>query len=356
VNATADSHHQPLHTQPLHPQEQTLTRFEQLLDQCEKLRRRGLGFDDLRELARLYRQHSAQLSRLRDRDSDPDAIRHLNSLCVRAYGFLYSSAALAQSEPRSWREEIPAALARTWRVQMLAWALLLAGIAMGAALSARDPGALYALLPSEFGYSPENIDRLWSSADARADFLAREEADSGHNTLFGSWLFTHNTRVGMLSFATGILAGIPTVLLQLYNGLTLGGFATLFFRDSWPIHFAAWLLPHAIPELTAITLCCAAGLAIGGAVAAPHRRPRKRALREASGSALVLFAISVPLFLLAALTESFIRESALGTAPRLAVALSFLALLLAGLASVYRLARRTPVDTRWLRDTIPPPE
>jgi uncharacterized membrane protein SpoIIM required for sporulation len=233
---------------------------------------------------------------------------------------------------------------------MLAWGLLLVGLVMGAALSARDPGALYALLPTEFGYSAEHVDRLWSSADARADFLARDQVSAGYNALFGSNLFTHNTRVGILSFATGILAGIPTMLLQLYNGLMLGGFLILFFRDPWPIQFLAWLLPHAVPELTAISLCCASGLVIGGAVAAPGRRTRKRALREASGPALTLFGASVPLFFLAALTESFIRESMLGTAPRLAVAGVFLALLLAGLGAVYRLSRRTPVDTGWLRD------
>jgi len=332
--------------------QEDLLRFEQLLAHSERLRRRGLPFDDLRELAQLYRQHSARLSRLRDRDSDPDAIRHLNSLCVRAYGFLYSSAGFSRRKPRPWRDEIPVILARTWRVQMLAWVLLLTGIAMGSALSARDPGALYALLPANFGYSADHIDRLWSSADARADFLVRDQVSASRNALFGSALFTHNTRVGILSFATGILAGIPTVLLQLYNGLMLGGFLTLFFRDPLPIHFLAWLLPHAVPELTAITLCCASGLAIGGAVAAPGRRTRRLALREASGPALILFATSVPLFFLAALTESFIRESALGTAPRLAVAGLFLALLLAGLGAVYRLARRTPVDTSWLRDSI----
>lgn len=329
-----------------------LRRFEQLLDRCERLRGRGRTSEDLRGLARLYRQHSARLSRLRDRNSDPDAIRHLNSLCVRAYGFLYSGAGLSRRKPRPWQEEIPAVLARTWRVQVLAWGLLLMGIAMGAALSARDPAALYALLPSSFGYSAQRVDRLWSSTEARADFLAREEASLAHNTLFGSALFTHNTRVGILSFATGILAGIPTVLLQLYNGLMLGGFLNLFFRDPWPVEFLAWLLPHAVPELTAITLCCASGLAIGGAVAAPGRRSRKRALRDASLPALTLFATSVPLFLLAALTESFIRESALGTAPRLGVAGLFLALLLAGLGAVYRLSRRTPVDTSWLRDSL----
>ncbi len=75
-----------------------LLRFEQLIGRSEQLRIQRLRFDELRELASLYRQHSASLARLRDRDSDPDLIRHLNGLCVRAYAFL--GAPLASAEHR----------------------------------------------------------------------------------------------------------------------------------------------------------------------------------------------------------------------------------------------------------------
>jgi hypothetical protein len=84
--------------------------------------------------------------------------------------------------------------------------------------------------------------------------------------------------------------------------------------------FAAWLLPHGVPELTAITLCSAAGFALGRAVAAPGRRSRSEALREAGPTALALLLASLPLFLAAAWIESFVRQSTLETAPRLGIA------------------------------------
>jgi hypothetical protein len=64
--------------------------------------------------------------------------------------------------------------------------------------------------------------------------------------------------------------------------------------------------------------------------------------------ALLLVATSVPLFLLAAVTESFVRESALGTAPRLAIAGVYTVALLAALFFVHRAANRRRVDTSWL--------
>src|SRR5207248_1720552 len=82
--------------------------------------------------------------------------------------------------------------------------------------------------------------------------------------------------------------------------------------------------------------CAAAGLCLGGAVARPGRQGRRRALREAVNPALLLFAGSIPLFALAALAESFVRESALGTAPRLGIAVVFAAGLVASLIAVRR--------------------
>lgn len=324
-----------------------LERFEGLVGRAEKLRARGLPFDELRELAHLYRSHSARLSRLRDQNADPDAIRHLNGLCVRAYAFLYSAGASKQ-ERRVWRRQLPRLARVTWRAVALAWLLMLIGATVGGALTRQDPSALYALLPAGFGYTPERIDRLWASEDARASFFERSETPVGRNLAFGSFLFTHNTRVGLLSFATGMLAGVPSALLQLYNGLMLGAFASLFLHDPVPLPFIAWLAPHAVPELTAITLCCAGGLVLGAAVAAPSRRRRMVALREDAVPALLLVALSIPLFLLAALTESFVRESALETAPRLWVAAGYTVALVAAHAWLRRLAREKAVDTDWL--------
>jgi uncharacterized membrane protein SpoIIM required for sporulation len=329
---------------------ESLARFELLLDRSERSGAGGLSFDDLSELAALYRRHAAGLARQRDRDDDPEAVRHLNALCVRAYSHLYPAPLAEGSRLGAFSQRLPRAVAQTWRPQLLAWALLLLGLVVGAGLASQEPEALYALVPSSLGYSPGQLDRLVSSAEARSEFLAREETPVEANAIFGSLLFAHNTRVGLLSFATGMFAGLPTILLQVYNGLLVGALGSVFFQDAVPVDFLAWILPHGVPEFTAITLCAAAGLALGGAVALPGRRRRRDALREAVDPALLLIAASLPLFLLAALIESFVRQSALGTAPRLAVAGAGALALLVFLLYVRRVARRVEVDTSWLRE------
>jgi len=327
--------------------ERTAT-FEALLDRTERLRPAGLHFDELATLATLYRSHLARLARLRAAGNDQPALRHLNALCVRAHTLLHVEPREAGGMRRALLVELPRALGRTWAALVVAWALLGVGIAVGLMLGLTDVTAVHAILPDGMGYGPDGLDRLLGSPNARREFFERHAVTPGHNAVFGSFLFTHNTRVGLLAFASGILAGIPTVLLQLYNGLLLGAFSAIFVRDQHPWLYLAWILPHGIPELTAICLCVAGGLVLGAAVAVPGRRTRARALRESVHSALLLFGGAVPLFLVAALTESFVRESLLGTVARLGVAGAYAAVLGSGFAWVRRCAARLPPDTAWL--------
>lgn len=128
-----------------------------------------------------------------------------------------------------WLRELPAALARTARLQLLATALLAFGTLIGARLVLEDGRNASATVPAQM-YPPAALQRLHDSAEARRQFVAREEGHVGRNALFASTLFAHNTRVGLLSLAAGILATVPTAWLLVYNRLTLGGFAAIFMR------------------------------------------------------------------------------------------------------------------------------
>jgi uncharacterized membrane protein SpoIIM required for sporulation len=335
----------------LRDEEAARQRFERLLDRSEQRRLGPIGFDELRELGRLYRNHAAQLARKRERGDDPESIRHLNALCVRAYTFLYAG-------PIAWRRataaDVGRLLSRCWPAIAAAWVLLFLGMLVGAALVRQDPASIHAFIPPSLGYDPELVDRLATSADAREAFLQRVDATTTERTIFGSTLFAHNTRVGLLSFAAGVLGGVPTALLQLYNGIVIGAFTSVFLSDPWPVTYLAWLLPHAIPELTAISLCAAAGLLLGAAVVAPGRHGRPQALRSALAPTLLLVASAVPLFFAAAFVESFVRESDLGSSARLSIAILFLSLIGGAVLATRRTAKHRGVSPAWLADlTVP---
>ena len=258
-------------------------RLAELLDRAESLGWR-LSFDELREVASLYRVSSARLAILRSRGRDPEAIHYLNALCVRAYTHLQVSAPQRRRIGSFFLAQFPATLAATAWLQGLTAALMLAGAMVGWMLVSANPAALDAIIPASM-YPPIMLERLAGSAQQRARFLARPGLGFGWKSVFSAGLFVHNTKVGLFAFTTGILAGVPTVLLVFYNGMTIGAFVWIFSRDtSWPI-FWAWLLPHAIPELLAVTLCSAGGLVIARAVVAPGRQGVAASLRACGSGA-----------------------------------------------------------------------
>jgi uncharacterized membrane protein SpoIIM required for sporulation len=331
-------------------------RLEARLDTAERAGGQ-LSFEALRDLAHLYRLSSAQLAILRSRGSDPEALRYLNALCVRAYTYLQVTPPRREAGVgQFYFARFPATLAATAWLQLILAAVLLAGALTGATLVARDPATIYAAVPSAM-YPSDDLERLVSSRAEREKFLARKPVAFGLKSIFSASLFVHNTGIGFLAFATGILAGIPTIILVFYNGITLGAFAWIFSRDaSWPV-FWAWLLPHAIPELLAITLCATAGLLIASALLAPGRRGIAAALREVSTPALELVAASVPLFVIAASIESFLRQSSISTAARFAAAAVAVVSIVLYVWYVRRLAtRRAELDLRWLLTAGQPDE
>ncbi len=332
---------------------QARDRFESLLDRAE---RRRISFEELRELARLYRFGSARLAVMRSRGSDPEAIRYLNALCVRAYTQLQVPAPREQRVGRFFVADLPATLAATAWLQALVAVVMLTGALLSATIVSENPGTLHAFIPSRM-YSADRLDRLAGSVRARAQFLAHKNVAFGIKSVFSAALFVHNTEVGMLAFATGIAAGVPTLVLDLYNGLTLGAFVWIFSRDAgWPM-FWAWLLPHAIPELLAVTLCSTGGLVIAKAVVAPGRDGVRSALRAAATPAMNLILTAVPLFIVGAGIESFLRQSALSTSARFL----FAGVAVAAIAGygwyVRRMVRRRPeLDIAWLLREAPPGE
>lgn len=67
-------------------------------------------------------------------------------------------------------------------------------------------------------------------------------------------LFLQNLGVSLTMIAAGVLAGIPTLYLLLFNGFTLGSVAVDAAGTLGPLTTLVLLLPHGVVELPAIWL------------------------------------------------------------------------------------------------------
>jgi uncharacterized membrane protein SpoIIM required for sporulation len=120
--------------------------------------------------------------------------------------------------------------------------------------------------------------------------------------------------------ATGVLAAIPTVVLMIFNGMLLGVFAAIHHEAGIRAEMWAWILPHGVTELSAIILCGGVGLMLGKAVLQPGELSRNESLVRAGREAARVCVGVAGMLVLAALIESYVRQSHWSTPARLVFA------------------------------------
>jgi uncharacterized membrane protein SpoIIM required for sporulation len=91
--------------------------------------------------------------------------------------------------------------------------------------------------------------------------------------------------------------------------LFLGVYSATFHAHGLAAEWWAWILPHGVTEILAIVLLSGGGLFLGRQIVAPGARTRRRALQEARLPAIQLALFAFPMLLIAAVIESYVRQS-----------------------------------------------
>ncbi|WP_292105365.1 stage II sporulation protein M [Brevundimonas sp.] len=296
--------------------EEDWRRLERLMDKAEKGSAARLTDAEILAIPVLYRSTLSSLSVARETSLDQGLIEYLETLATRAYFFVYGSRATLQDRLAAFfRSDWPSAVRSLWRETLVSAALLALGAMVAAWLVMHDPEWFYALVPAELA---GGRDPGASTESLRATLGDHEGA--GGLSAFATFLFTHNAQVALLAFALGFALCLPTGLLILYNGATMGAFVALFATRGLGVELGGWLLIHGVTELFAVILAGAAGLRIGWAVAFPGSRGRLDAAMEAGRTAGVAMAGVVVMLMLAGLLEGFGRQLITDTGVRYAVA------------------------------------
>jgi uncharacterized membrane protein SpoIIM required for sporulation len=126
--------------------------------------------------------------------------------------------------------------------------------------------------------------------------------------VFANSLFRHIARIGILCLGLGFLLGVPTIILIVYNGATLGAFTALHAEKGLAIDFIGWLSIHGVTEILAILLAGAAGLAIARHIIFPGEMPRTDSLASAGGRIAGTAVGCVLMFFAAGIIEGGFRQ------------------------------------------------
>ena len=297
--------------------ERQWSELDALVRRARKRGARRLSEDELTRLDRLYRLATIHLAQARSRTRDAHLIAELNRLVASAHSIIYAPTrkGAARSVLGFLASGFPRAVAEGGRFHWLAGVLLIAGAVMGWFVADTEPDGAYLLMPGgDIRVPGASVEQLESVLRSGRTMAAEEKS------FFAAFLFTHNTKVGFSAFATGILGGVPTVFMMIFNGALLGAFAHVHASKGITVEMWSWLLPHGVTELLAIVLCGGAGLSVGAAVVAPGNRPRTMALMEAGRRAVLVMLGVILMLFVAGLIESFLRQSNLSIGARLAFA------------------------------------
>jgi uncharacterized membrane protein SpoIIM required for sporulation len=278
--------------------------LESMVEQVEKKGLSSLSEEDLHQLPVRYRETLFSLSVARATALDRAMIQYLEALSARAYLAVYGSRRPARQVLNIFFERIPQAVRAHAGEFWLAFFLVALGTALAWALTSMDPNWFNTFVDARLA----NGRHPWATTEELRKTLYSSPPMKEMLSAFASYLFAHNTRIGILAFALGFLAGVPTALLLFTNGLMLGAFLSIFHRHGLLWEAVGWLFVHGVPEFAAILLSGAAGFVMARAILSPGRHTRLGALKTAGPAASFIMMGAIFLFFVAALFEGFFRQ------------------------------------------------
>ncbi len=277
-----------------------------LVEIVEKKGIKALTAQELTRLPNLYRFTLSSLSVARGVSLDRNLLEYLELLSTRAYFCIYGvHASFGRTVIKFLVEDFPAAVWNArWRL-LFTTLVMLIGALMAYYLTMANEEWYYTIVSDGLanGRTPAS-----ATEDLRKGLYDGGDIDADDLNYFASGLFSHNSSVGMFSFALGFALGVPTIILIFYNGLMIGSFVALYASRGLGVDIAAWLSIHGTTELLAIILCGAAGLGLAKGIISPGRKSRLSNLANEGRQAAMVVIGAVLMLLIAALLESFGRQ------------------------------------------------
>jgi len=273
-------------------------KLEALVAACARRGVAALDRDELRELALLYRQTAADLSVARESPANAALARYLNALLGRAHNLIYSGhAPRARGILDFYRRVYPAVFRSTLPYTALAFGIFMLGMVAGTLMAWADPGLERLMLG---GQMIDTIERgeMWTHSIV------------GIKPLASSAITTNNLSVTFAAFAGGVLGGIGTAYMMLFNGLLIGVIGSACQRAGMGLQLWSFVAPHGTLELPAIFIAGGAGLVLAQGILFPGPLPRRDSIALAGRTAIRLLLGVLPMLVIAGIIEGFISPTA----------------------------------------------
>jgi uncharacterized membrane protein SpoIIM required for sporulation/uncharacterized RDD family membrane protein YckC len=257
---------------------------------------RSMSPEEVSQLVSLYREVSTDLARLRTASDSEDtqAIFYVSRLLGAGHNFLYRQRALSARDV--WRfvsVSVPREVRRSAPFILAAAFFLFVPMAITYGVLVRHPALAPELLPAAM------IERV--TVGAHRDSTGKHEYISTKDferPVLASSIISNNVQITFGAFAAGITAGIVTLLMLVFNGVSIGAGFGLYANHGVFHQIRDFVIAHSVLELSAICIAAGGGFLLGFAILLPGAHTRReafvingrRALRLISASTLMLLA------------------------------------------------------------------
>ena len=275
---------------------QALEDYNKLLN---SLRGRGkMSAEHMREFARLFRLASHHLAYAKTHYPKGRALPYLNRVVGVSHNYFYVREGGKISDIwRYFSRTFPKAVCGSWGFSAVAAVIFALGLVFGGIYVAEQPDMLQTIMPFDIavGNAGEDIGDIWDGGYIQWD-----------HSFMSAVIMTNNIAVAFNAFASGLLAGLGTVFILVYNGLIVGAlFGFLHMGGADMLIAYSLILPHGVLELAAIFICGGCGLMLGKGMLMPGEYTRRHSLILHAKKAAVLIPGVVVMLVIAALIEGF---------------------------------------------------
>lgn len=247
--------------------------------------------DKLHRLFYLYQSVCGHLSIARTRYGNTGTVEYLNGLAARAHQAIYASRPNNLSRIVNFLlKGFPALIKKEFPLFLLSTGIFMLSFLFSFLIVLYREDFALSFVPAEY-------------ADAIRNSNGR--AASFNYAIASVAIFTNNIQVGITAFALGITFGVGTIYVLAKNGMLLGALSGLAINAGIGYSYWSLILPHGVPELFCIFVCGAAGLAIARSMIFPGLNSRRKSFSTGGKKALMMLMGTIPLFVLAGITEGF---------------------------------------------------
>ncbi len=275
----------------------TWDKYEKVIESYERIGKNDTSLT-AEEFVNLYRSIAHDLSIARSRYYSSSLVERLNQLTLQGHNFVYIKRLdVLRKVLHFFKFSFPSQVRRQYRYVLLSMlTFVIPGVIVGVNIVQDEEFVYHILTPIQIAeieemYHPEN--QQPGNRDAETNLA-----------MFGFYLF-NNTSIGLFIFVAGLVLGIGTLFMLLFNSISIGAVVTHLVTNGYSSTLLPFVIGHGAFELTAIVIAGAAGLRLAASIFAPGELSRKTSIRVGIRDTMVLVGGLVTMFIIAAFVEGF---------------------------------------------------